>query len=232
MKSEHTKKIVVSAMLTAVAFIFTMLTSVLKVQGFLSLDLKDVALSIIALLYGPFYGIISVISVALVEFFTISSTGWYGLIMNALSSGTFVIVCGLIYKYRRNFSGAIIASVVTLISVTAVMLLANIFITPRYLHLIGAAPTLEVAKTIVIGMLPTVLLPFNLFKTLMNTSLMLLIYKPFTSALKRSGLLKNIKNEKYVFDRKSFILTVITVALLLVAVGVMLWLGIKIEIRE
>ncbi len=232
MKSEQIKKIAVSGMLIAVAFVLTMLTSMFKVAGFLSLDLKDVALSIIALLFGPVYGLISVAAVALLEFATISSTGWYGLVMNALSSGTFVLVCGLIYKYKRNFSGAIIATSITVVSVTAVMLLANIFITPQYLLLIGAAPNIEVAKTIVMGMLATVLLPFNLFKTIMNASIMLLIYKPFTSALKATGLIKNASDKKYVFNKKSFILTVVTIILLIAAVGVMLWLGIQIDVAK
>jgi len=232
MKNEQIKKLAVSGMLIAVAFVLTMLTSVFKVAGFLSLDLKDVALSIIALLFGPIYGLISVVAVALLEFATISSTGWYGLVMNAISSGTFVLVCGLIYKYKRNFSGAIIATSITIVSVTAVMLLANIFITPQYLFLIGAAPTIEVAKNIVMGMLATVLLPFNLFKTIMNASIMLLIYKPFTSSLKSTGLIKKTADRKYVFNKKSFILTIVTILLLIVAVVVMLCLGVKVDIAK
>ena len=229
MKSDRIKKIAVSGMLIAVAFVLTMLTSMFKVAGFLSLDLKDVALSIIALLFGPIYGLISVVAVALLEFATISSTGWYGLVMNALSSGTFVLVCGLIYKYKRNFSGAIVATSITVVSVTVVMLLSNIFITPYYLLLIGAAPTFEVAKTIVMGMLLTVLLPFNLFKTIMNASIMLSIYKPFTSGLKSAGLINNAPDKKYVFSKKSFILTIVTVLLIIAAVAVMLCLGVEIK---
>ena len=103
MKKIETKKIAVSAMLAAVAFLVTMLTAIFKVSGFLSLDLKDAVLSIIALMYGPFYGFISVIVVALVEFVTISTTGLYGLVMNILSSGTFALICGFIYKFKRNF---------------------------------------------------------------------------------------------------------------------------------
>ena len=135
MKKIETKKIAVSAMLTAVAFLITFCTAMFKVGGFLSLDLKDAVLSIISLLYGPVYGFISVLVVSLVEFVTISTTGFYGLVMNILSSGTFAITLGFIYKYKRSFSGAIIASSCTVISVTSVMLLANIFITPLYFQM-------------------------------------------------------------------------------------------------
>ena len=220
MKKIETKKIAVSAMLTAVAFLVTMLTAIFKVGGFLSLDLKDAVLSMIALMYGPLYGFISVVVVALVEFVTISTTGLYGLVMNILSSGTFALVCGFIYKHKRDFWGAIIASSVTVASVTSVMLLANIFITPLYFQM----PTQAV-----IDMLPTVLLPFNLFKTIMNASVMLLVYKPFTSALKVTGLLRTGDSKVYKFNKKSLVLTVCAIALIIAAVCVMLWLGLEIK---
>ena len=155
MKKTDIKKIAVSAIIIALAFVVTMLTASFKVQ-FLSLDLKDAVLSVISLLFGPYYGILSVLAVSLLEFVTISSTGWYGLVMNIISSGTFALTIGFIYKYKRSFTGAIIAAVCTMFSVTAVMLLANIFITPFYLELMGAP------RSMAIEMLPTVLLPFNL----------------------------------------------------------------------
>ncbi len=220
MKQEKTKKIAVSAMLVAVAFLVTFLTSMFKVGGFLSLDLKDAVLSVIALLYGPVYGLISVVTVALIEFFTISTTGIYGLVMNILSSGTFALVCGLVYKFKRSFSGAIIAAALTVICVTAIMLTANIFITPLYFKM----PTQAV-----IDMLPTVLLPFNLFKSVMNASIMLLVYKPFTTALRKTGFVKTSDNAAYKFNKKSVVLTVVSVLLIVVAVAVMLMLGIEVK---
>lgn len=219
MKKIETKKIAVSAMLTAVAFLVTFCTAMFKVGGFLSLDLKDAVLSIIALLYGPVYGFISVLVVSLIEFVTISSTGLYGLVMNILSSGTFALVVGFVYRYKRSFSGAIIASALTVVSVTAVMLLANIFITPLYF---------QMPRQAVIEMLPTLLLPFNLSKSLLNASLMLLVYKPFTSALRKTGLVKTCDNVSYKFNEKSIILTVVSLVLIIIAVVVMFNLGIKI----
>ena len=220
MNQEKTKKIAVSAMLVAVAFLVTFLTSMFKVGGFLSLDLKDAVLSVIALLYGPVYGIISVFVVALIEFLTISTTGVYGLVMNILSSGTFALVCGLVYKHKRSFSGAIIASALTVVCVTAVMLLANLFITPLYFKM----PTQAV-----IDMLPTVLLPFNLFKSVMNASIMLLVYKPFITALRKIGVVKTSDKSGYKFDKKSILLTFSAVILIIVAVIVMFMLGVEIK---
>ena len=220
MKKIEIKKIAVSAMLTALAFGVTMATASFKVAGFLSLDFKDVFISIVALLYGPFYGIISVLSVALIEFVTISSTGLYGLVMNILSSGTFALVTGFVYKYKRNFSGAIISAVACVISVTSIMLLANIFITPLYF---------QMPREAVIDMLPTVLLPFNLCKALLNSALMLLLYKPITQALKKSKLIPAGNTSSYKFGIRSALLTVISIVIIVLAIlFVVLKLGLQI----
>lgn len=220
MKKTDIKKIAVSAIIIALAFVVTMLTASFKVQ-FLSLDLKDAVLSVISLLFGPYYGILSVLAVSLLEFVTISSTGWYGLIMNIISSGTFALTIGFIYKYKRSFTGAIIAAVCTMFSVTAVMLLANIFITPFYLELMGAP------RSMAIEMLPTVLLPFNLCKAALNSALTLLIYKPFTTALKKCKLVDTNNTVKYKFNIKSALLTVIS---LIVIVCVIIYMVIALKL--
>ncbi len=219
MSKFDTKKITVSAMLAAVAFVVTILTSYLKVSGFLSLDFKDAILSIISLLFGPFYGVVSVIAVALFELITVSSTGLYGFVMNMLSSGTFVIVSGFIYKYKRSFSGAVISAISCVLVVTSVMLLANIFITPLYFQMPRAA---------VIDMLPTVLLPFNLCKSLLNSALMLLIYKPITAALKRSRLIPQNSSSNYMFNLKTALMTVVSV---IVIVCALLFIFIKLGVQ-
>ena len=81
------------------------------------------------------------------------------------------------------------------ISTTGVMLLLNNFVTPIYLvECIGMPET--VATQTVIDMLPTVLFPFNLAKTLLNTGLTVFLYKPITRALRHSGLVvSKTKNE-------------------------------------
>ena len=220
MKNNEIKKLSVTAMLTATAFLVTFLTSMFKVGGFLSLDLKDAVISVVSLLYGPIYGLASVLTVSLVEFITISTTGIYGLVMNILSSGTFALTCGLIYKYRRNFTGAVLASGVTVVTVTSVMLIANIFITPLYF---------QMPRQAVLDMLPTLLLPFNLFKSVMNASITLLVYKPFTTALRKARLVSSVENANYKFGVRSVVLLIVSLLLLACAVCVMLLLGIDIQ---
>ena len=94
-KKINIKKLSVIAMLCALGFLCTVLFK-FKV-GFLTFDIKDAILAISSLLYGPVAGILSSAVVALLEMVTVSDTGVYGMIMNFLSSGTFTLVCGLIY---------------------------------------------------------------------------------------------------------------------------------------
>ena len=75
-----TKKLVVSAMFCAMAYV-AMFVFRFKVS-FLTFDFKDVFISILSLLYGPVYGVMSAAVVALLELVTVSDTGWYGLVMN------------------------------------------------------------------------------------------------------------------------------------------------------
>ena len=213
------KKISVAAVLSALAYASVFVLR-FKVQ-FLTLDFKDAIIAITSLLLGPLYGVCSAAVGALLEFLSVSDTGLYGLIMNFLSSGTFALTCGIIYKYKRTFKGAVLSVVMSVISVTAVMLLANLFITPLFM----GAP-----REVVIAMLPKLLLPFNLIKASMNAAITLVIYKPLSSGLKRANLLPR-DNKKYRFDLRSAIITVCAVIVIVIAVLVLvLYLGGNLEI--
>ena len=205
-KKINIKKLSLAAALCALAFV-SMFVFRIKVQ-FLTFDAKDAIIGITSLLLGPVYGVCSAAAVALLEFLSVSDTGIYGLIMNFLSSGTFALTCGVIYKYNRTFKGAIISVFMSVISVTAVMMLANLFITPVFM----GAP-----RSAVIQMLPTLLLPFNLAKASMSAAIALVIYKPLSSGLKKANLLPGYSGEKYRFNMRSVIITVCAVLVIVCA---------------
>ena len=212
MKSDNLKKLCVTSMLTAVAFLCTFIFR-FKVS-FLTFDFKDAIISVISLLYGPVWGIASAGAVALSETFLMGSdTGLYGMIMNFLSSGTFALTTGLVYKYNRTFKGAILSVIMSVVSVTSVMMLANIFITPHY---IGAT------SADVIKLIPALLLPFNLAKSVINSAAVLVIYKPVTVTFKRMGLIKKRDNAEQVpLARRvvrSIVLPSVAVVVIIVAV--------------
>ena len=184
-KSNNIKKMSVIAVLCAIAYLVSLVFP-FKVQ-FLPFDLKDAIIAISALMYGPVAGLISSVIVPFIEFITTSETGVYGFIMNFLSSAAFSVTAGFIYKYRKSFSGAIISMCASVLAVTAVMLIANLFITPYYMH---------VPREMVVELIPALLLPFNLIKSVVNAALTLLIYKPLTAAFGRMRLTERKSYDK------------------------------------
>lgn len=177
--NSNIKRITVIAVLCAIAYLVSFIFP-FKVS-FLTFDLKDAIIAISALMYGPIAGLISSVIVPFLEFITTSETGIYGFIMNFLSSAAFSVTAGIIYKYRRSFSGAILSMCASVLAVTAIMLLANLFITPYYMG---------VERGMVVELIPSLLLPFNLIKSVINASLTLLIYKPITAAFGRMGMIE------------------------------------------
>ena len=207
MGSKNLKKIIITAVFAAIAFLFTFIFK-FKV-AFLTFDFKDAVISVVSLSLGPLYGLLSAAVVAFLEFISISDTGPYGLLMNFISSGTFALLIGGIYKYKRTFSGAILAAAVSALGVTAVMMVANYFITPLYMGVSSA----EVAR-----MIPTLLLPFNLAKTVINSATTLIIYKPVTKALKRVGLIKKGEENASAFSKRSVLLYIISILIIILTI--------------
>ncbi len=156
--------------------------------SFLSFDLKDAVMTVGAMFFGPIYGLAMSVIVALLEMITISTTGLYGFVMNVIASVAFVCVGSLVYAHRRTLSGAVIGMVLSCVSMTAVMMIANLIITPFYM---GASAS-DVA-----ALIPTLLLPFNLTKAIFNAALVFLIYKPISSALKSAGFLREEGAKSY-----------------------------------
>ncbi len=197
-KRDHLRKLVVTATFCSLAFLMTF---VFRFNvSFLTFDLKDTILAVVALMYGPLYAVASSLIVALIEFLSISDTGPYGFIMNFLASATFTFTCGLIYKYKRDFVGAIVSVVTAAVTLVCVMLTANLFITPYYMG---------VDRTAVTEMIPSLLLPFNLCKAFINASLTMMIYKPVTSVLKKSGIISSKTTDTYALSLKGVILIII-----------------------
>lgn len=175
-RASRTRTVVAVGVFAALAYVAVVLFHFKA--SFLTFDLKDAVMAIGAMLFGPLYGLAMSLIVALLEAITISSTGIYGFVMNVLSSVTFVCLGSLIYSRRRTLTGAVVGMLVSVFGTTAVMMGANLLITPYYMG---------VSAGDVAAMIPTLLLPFNLTKAVFNASLVFLLYKPIAGALKAAG---------------------------------------------
>ena len=160
------------------AFAYVLMLAVhIVIGGFLTLDLKDAVITLCGLYFGPIGALAIAILVPLLEMVTVSTTGAYGLLMNFAGSAAFSLTASLIYKYRKTLWGAVVGLLSGAFLMTAVMLLLNLVVTPRYFGMPVAA---------VRQMIPSLLLPFNLTKAAVNAGLVLLFYKPLSGALKRA----------------------------------------------
>ena len=167
-------------MLTALAYVVMILSKSLpQVSGFLQMDLKDTVICIGGFLYGPLSAAVISIVVAVVEMFTWSDTGIIGCIMNVLATCAFCCTATFVYKKLHPPTSAVIRLVLAPRCLTVVLVLWNYLITPIYM---------EMDRAVVAAMLPPVFLPFNLVKGGLNMALILLIYKPVVTALRKARL--------------------------------------------
>ena len=98
--------------------------------------------------------------------------------MDIISSVTFICVGSFVYSRMRNMSGALLGIILSIVSMTVVMLGANLIITPFYMG---------VSVSDVAAMIPTILLPFNITKAVFNAALVFILYKPISKAVRLSG---------------------------------------------
>ena len=174
------KKLAAMAMLTALAVVADIFLRLPNIAGFLTYEPKDVILTIGAFIFGPVAGLIMALVVCTVEMVTVSSTGVIGLLMNFLASATFVGVASVIYYRKKTMSRAVIGLAAGSLSMIAVMLLWNYIMTPIFMG---------VPREAVLDMFLPVLIPFNGIKALLNSALVLLLYKGVVTALRKTKLI-------------------------------------------
>lgn len=178
----RTNKLAVIAMLSAVAYL-VMVVGRIPVVLFLKYDPKDIIITIGGFLFGPLTAFTMSALVSFVEMFTVSATGFIGLLMDIISSCSFACTAAIIYKKKHNYKGAILGLITGWLITTVVMLLWNYLITPIYLGY---------PREAVVKLLIPAFLPFNLLKGGLNASIVMLIYKPLSKALRSANLMPRV----------------------------------------
>ena len=208
------KMIAAMAMLTALAVVADIFLRLPNIAGFLTYEPKDVILTIGAFIFGPVAGLIMAMVVCTVEMVTVSSTGVIGLLMNFLASATFVGVASVIYYRKKTMSRAVIGLAAGSLSMIAVMLLWNYIMTPIFMG---------VPREAVLDMFLPVLIPFNGIKALLNSALVLLLYKGVVTALRKTKLIPTRdSNDGTNKKANTIIVVVVSAALVITLVFVLL----------
>ena len=177
------KKITTLAMLAAMAYIVMAFIRIplMPAAPFLEYDPKDIFFVIAGFLFGPLESLVIIVLVCLIEMVTVSTSGPIGLLMNVIASVCFVIPAALIYKKKKSLTFAVIGLAAGVLCMTGSMVLWNWLISPLYMG---------VPQEVIVPMLPTVFAPFNLIKAGINMALTLMIYKPISAILHKSGIIE------------------------------------------
>lgn len=196
MKTKHisTRALVVTAMLSAVAFVLMFLEFPIPIMPpFIKLDISDLPPLLAAFALGPVYGVVAEFLKNLLHILIQgTSTAYVGELFNFLCGSFMCFSAGLIYHRKRSRSGALIASLVgcTIMALGSVPL--NYFIVYPAYEVFYHLP-----MDAIIGMYQAILpsvdglwecllifnLPFTFCKGLLDVLICFLIYKPLSPIL-------------------------------------------------
>lgn len=174
-RSERTMKITKLAMLAAISVVLVMLIRIpYPPAPFLEYDPADIPIFIGTFVFGPLAGLALTFIVSFIQAFVLGGNGLIGFFMHFVATGAFVLVAGFIYKKNKTRKTAVIALICGTIVMTVSMLLWNLLLTPLFM---------DVPRSVVIGMLGTVILPFNMLKAGINSVVTFLTYKSIAKIL-------------------------------------------------
>ena len=169
-----TRKLVFMSLLAAVSVLLVYLIHFPIIPGlsFLEYDPADIAILIGTFLFGTGSGLLLTLVVSVLQGLTVSAqSGWIGILMHVIATGSMVLVAGAIYNKNRTLKRAVVALVAGTLTMTVVMAAWNVLITPLYMG---------VTRNEVISMLMTGFVPFNLAKAGINSVVTFLVYKPIS----------------------------------------------------
>lgn len=167
----NTKKITFLAMLIAlsIALVAIIHFPIIPSAAFLEYDPADVPILIATFAFGTKAGLLITLIVSIIQGFTVSAaSGLYGILMHVIATGSFVVVAGLMYGKEKSKNHAILALLAGTITMTVTMIAANLLVTPYFL---------KVSVEVVVGMLWTAIIPFNLIKAGLNSIITFIVYK-------------------------------------------------------
>lgn len=174
---KKTVKLAKMAMLVAISLLLVNIHfPIFPPIAFMEYDPADIPILIGTFAFGPAAGILITVVTALLQGFTVSAaSGLYGILMHIIATGTYVLVAGFIYKFHKGKKSAVIALVAGTLAMTAIMVPANLTITPYFMGVPVDAVT---------ALLPFII-AFNLIKAGVNGLITFLVYKRVSKFLHR-----------------------------------------------
>lgn len=171
--TDKTKKLVITSMLTALAVITLMVpflrTPLLPAAPFLEYDAMDVPIMIGALMLGPGAGVAITVVASIIQGITVSgASGIYGIIQHIIATSAFVSVTAIVYSKNKDKKfGLLAALVLGTLAMAAIMVPANLIVTPLFMG---------TPRSAVVAMIIPIIIPFNLLKAGINSVIVYILY--------------------------------------------------------
>lgn len=191
----NVRKMTVTAMLSAVAFILMFLDfSVPFMPSFIKMDLSELPALIGAFSMGPVSGVVVCLVKNLLHLF-MTDTGGVGELSNFILGACFVLPAGLIYKKWKGKKAAVIASLVGAAAMALVSIVSNYFIVYPVYYAFSPQETILAAYQAIFPGVDNILeclivfnAPFTFLKGLFSVIITMLIYKPLSPIIKGSHM--------------------------------------------
>lgn len=187
----NVRKMTGIGMLSAVSFIFMFFDfSVPFMPSFIKMDLSDFPGLIGSFAYGPVAGVIVCLIKNLLHLF-MSSTGGVGELSNFLLSASFVLIAGLLYKWKKNRKYALLGSLAGALTMGVFSILSNYFLVYPIYYNFMPEETILAAYQLILPSVKSILqclivfnAPFTFLKGMLSVLVTFLVYKKLSPLLK------------------------------------------------
>ena len=189
----NTRKLVVTAMLSAIAAVLMIIEFPLPfiAPPFYKLDFSELPVLIGAFSLGPVAGVtIEAIKVIVNFLLNGTTTGGVGEIANFFIGCSFVLPASIIYKYKKTKANAILAMLVGTLSMAVLGVFINAYVMlPFYSNIMPIEQIIQMGKDIVPFIKDTFtfcvfcVAPFNLIKGFIISTITAFIYKPLSKVI-------------------------------------------------
>ena len=193
-KKFNIKSLAVVAIMGAIGFILMVLEFPMPslIPPFIKFDFSELPAIITAFALGPIQGIIVCLIKNLLHLFVTTSAG-VGELSNFILGAIFVGTAGIIYRYKKTRSGALIGSIVGALLMAVISVVSNYFVVyPAYVTLygmpmeaiIGMYKALLPASDTLLKSLLIFNLPFTFAKGMIDALICFVVYKKLSPILK------------------------------------------------
>lgn len=190
-------------MLSAISLILMFLDfSVPVMPSFIKLDLSDLPALIGSFAMGPLEGVLICLLKNLLHLMR-TTTGGVGELSNFILGASFVLIAGLVYKFKKGRKSALIGSIAGALVMAVISVISNYFLVyPFYTNfmpmeaIIGAYQAINPNVDSLLEALICFNMPFTFVKGMLSVLITFLVYKRISPIIKG-----NQQNEKAVLKK-------------------------------